>query len=141
MNAFKLRKGFGLIEVMAAMIILALLFTAVMTINFSNHQAALRIATRNEAVTVGQRVLDSLQVLGVSRVTAGTGVVIGDSMKTVSDRFNRRYEWTSSVTDVFSTAGPTGLEVTSLRSRKVDLEVRWILSGHENRITLSTVVE
>lgn len=134
------KSGFGLVEALASMFILAILFTGVMMMNYTNHQAALRIATRNEAVAVGQRVMDSLQALGVSQVTSANGVIIGDSTKTVGASFNREYRWSAIATDISSTVGPTGLEVTSVRAKKIDLTVKWTL-GTEHVITLNTVVE
>lgn len=140
-RAVKFKKGFGLVEALASMFILALLATAVMMMNYTNHQAALRIATRNEATTIGHRVLDSLQVLGISRVHSDTGTIRGDSTKTVGKSFDREYHWRATVDTITSTVGPAGLEVTSERAKKVDLEVKWKLGVHENLISLSTVVE
>lgn len=137
----KTRRGFGLVEALVAMIILALLFTGVMVMNYSNHKAALRIATRNQATNVGQRVLDSLQVLGLTMVQAGSGTVVGDSLRTVSGAFRYEYRWTATVDEMTTTVGPTGLEATTIRAKKVDLVVRWTLDSHENSISLSTVVE
>lgn len=139
--AMNSQKGFGLLEALASMFILALLATAVMTMNYTNHQAALRISTRNEATLIAQRVMDSLQVLGVSRVRSDSLDVTGDSTKTVGAKFNRRYRWVARVEDVTTTTGPTGIEVTSIRAKKVNLTVRWTLANRENSITLTTVVE
>lgn len=135
------KMGFGLVEALASMFILALLATAVMTMNYTNHQAALRIATRNEATLVGQRVLDSLQALGVSRVKTDSATVRGDSTKTTGKAFNRAYIWTAVVTPITSSVGPAGLKVQSTRAMKVDLSVRWTLGNRENTINLTTVVE
>jgi Tfp pilus assembly protein PilV len=140
-STVRYKKGFGLLEALASMFILALLATAVMVMNYTNHQAALRIATRNEATTIGHRVLDSLQTLGISRVQSGSGSVVGDSTKTVGKSFDRVYHWRATVTTITSTVGPAGLEVISDRAKKVDLEVKWKLGVHENLISLSTVVE
>lgn len=135
------QKGFGLLEALTSMFILALLATAVMTMNYTNHAAALRISTRNEATMIAQRVMDSLQVLGVSRVISGSGDIMGDSTKTSGAKFNRVYRWVATVEDVTTRTGPAGLEVISIRAKKVNLAVRWTLANRENTITLSTVVE
>ena len=135
------KAGFGLVEALVAMVILALLFTGVMVMNYSNHRAALRIATRNQAIQVGQRVLDSLQVLGLVMVNDCSGEIVGDTLRTLKGSFRYRYRWSADVDTMLTTVGPAGLQSTSVRAKKVDLQVRWILDNHENTISLSTVVE
>ncbi len=140
------KAGFGLVEALVAMVILALLFTGVMVMNYSNHRAALRIATRNQAIQVGQRVLDSLQVLGLVMVNNDSGEIVGDTLRTLKGSFCYRYRWRADVDTMLTTVGseelgPEKLKSTSVRAKKVDLQVRWTLDNHENTISLSTVVE
>lgn len=135
------KSGFGLVEVLASMFILALLFMGVTIMNYSNHQAALRIATRNEAMAIGQKVMDSLQTLGVSSVKTDTGVVDGDIMKTTGTGFNRQYRWYDTVFEITSTHGFDTDTVTMVRAKRVKLWVKWNLGTVENKINFETVVE
>jgi len=135
--------GFGLIEALASMFILALMFTGVCMMNYSNHQAALRIATRTEAISIGNRVMDSLQALGVSQVdTVWKGdTVMGDTMKTTGSGFSHQYRVAFKGTQIIDSEGIVGHMRAHIRAVKVDDTVKWTLNDHENFIVLNGIVQ
>jgi|GEM_PF-5440014 len=139
------KSGFGLVEALASMVILALMFTAVMMLNYSNHQAAMRIATRNEAMQIGHRVIDSLQAEGLSAIDTGTRVldIAGDTSRTTAAAFRHAFRCSLIVSNVGSVEGfGAGIPTADIiRAKKIDVYVKWTLSNHTNTINLNTVVE
>ena len=135
--------GFGLLEALVSMFVLALMFTAVCMMNYSNHNAALRIATRNEAVSFGNRLLDSLQTLGVSQVDTSLKTVtyIGDTNKTVGAGFTRQYLVSFKGTRLLDTEGIPGYQTVHVRAAQVNIGVTWILRNHKDSISISGVVQ
>ncbi|HSQ42767.1 MAG TPA: hypothetical protein VLM37_10850 [Fibrobacteraceae bacterium] len=140
------KAGFGLMEALASIFILSLMFLAVSMLNFSNHNTVLRLATRNEATQVGQRILDSLQAVGISSVTGDTITVSGDTSRALKSTgtYTRKYvcEWT--VKAIYSTGEGTVADPINsiIRAKKISLSVKWSLNHRDtNTINLSTVVQ
>ena len=121
------------------------MFSAVCMMNYSNHNAALRIATRTEATTIGNRVLDSLQTLGVERVvaTASSSPIpyLGDTTKSFGTGKPRTYNVTVAVDTLLSSEGTIAVPVNHIRAKKVDISVAWKLGARTNSITINGVVE
>ncbi len=61
-----MKKGFGLLEVLVAAIVLGFLVMALNRLQLGNREAILRIRTRDAANIIAQHVLDSLGALGVN---------------------------------------------------------------------------
>ncbi|MCL2102153.1 MAG: hypothetical protein FWH22_10635, partial [Fibromonadales bacterium] len=66
-----MKKGFGIIEVVAAAVVLAFLLVGLNIMQKGNREAVLRIRARDAAQIVAQDFLDSLNRLGVSSVNTG----------------------------------------------------------------------
>jgi len=135
------KSGFGLLESLVSMFVLALMFTAVCMVNISNHNAALRIATRNQATQIGQRVIDSLQSVGLSQVVDSTFTIRGDTLMTVGPAFSYAYTCRVLVTPDTSVQGVNGSPINIVRAKKIVLNVDWTLNGHTNTINLNSVVQ
>jgi len=60
------KKGFGLLEVLVAAIVLGFLVIALNRLQLGNREAILRIRTRDAANIIAQHVLDSLGALGIN---------------------------------------------------------------------------
>jgi Tfp pilus assembly protein PilV len=144
--SMNLKRGFGLVEALVSMFILALLFTGVMMMNYTNHQAALRIATRNEATAIGQRLIDSLQSQGLANIVVGSREITykGDSTKTTGSAFTREYTCKINVSvddTTFEGFGTSIPKAKILRAKKIMVDVTWNLGNQTNSINLSTVVQ
>ena len=77
-----MKRGFGLMEVLVAAVVLAFLLVGLNTMQKGNREAVLRIRTRDAAQIIAQDFLDSLSKLGISSIHTG------DTIKRVV-----HYEW------------------------------------------------
>jgi len=66
-----MRKGFGLIEVLAAAIVLAFLMLGLNTLQKGNRDGVLRIRARDAASAIAQEIIDSLTAIGSARIQSG----------------------------------------------------------------------
>lgn len=62
----KWRKGFGIMEVLVAALVLGFLYMALMNMQVGNRKTLLRIRGRDGAVEVAQQVMDSLRTVGLA---------------------------------------------------------------------------
>jgi prepilin-type N-terminal cleavage/methylation domain-containing protein len=143
----KSKAGFGLIEIVASMVIFALMFSAVMEMQYVNRAAALRMQTRNEANQIAQNVADSLQTLGIASVRSGTFTRSGPSRNlaqggAVSTQFTVAVVATTVLAKEISTgSGSSAINFQHEQSKKLDIRVSWTTSGHTFSITHEAVVE
>lgn len=63
------KKGFGIVEVMVAAIVLGFLYMSLLNLQKGNREALLRIRGRDGAVEVAQTVMDSLRTVGLAGLT------------------------------------------------------------------------
>lgn len=84
--AAKVRRkaGFGLLEVVASMIIMALMSTSIMYLHYANRGIALRIQARNEATEIGMNILDSLSALSIHQVEPISNRVVMGSVRNLA---------------------------------------------------------
>ena len=66
----KFKKGFGIMEVLIAALVLGFLYMAVMSMQVGNRMTLLRIRGRDGAVEVAQHVMDSLRTVGLESLTS-----------------------------------------------------------------------
>jgi len=66
-----MKKGFGLLEVLVAAIVLGFLVLALNRLQLGNREAILRIRARDAANIIAQHVLDSLGAVGVNSLPEG----------------------------------------------------------------------
>jgi len=65
-----MKKGFGLLEVLVAALVLGFLVVGLNRMQLGNREAVLRVRTRDAANFVAQHVLDSLGSIGLSSIVA-----------------------------------------------------------------------
>lgn len=65
----RLKRGFGIVEVLIAAVVLGFLYMAVMNLQSGNHDALLRIRGRDGATEVAQNMIESLGAQGLSSYT------------------------------------------------------------------------
>lgn len=63
------KRGFGIVEVMIAAVVLGFLYMAVLNLQGGNHEALMRIRGRDGATEVAQKLIDSLGALGLASLS------------------------------------------------------------------------
>ncbi len=115
-GAFRAQGGFSLIEVIAAIMLLAIAFAALMKVAGASINLTHNAAEHSEAAMRARSLLDSAFV--------GETVQSGSS----SGRFDRTFRWQLDVTPWMG-AGPTAPDA-SLHLYQLDLDVLWGASAH-----------
>ena len=67
-----MKRGFGLMEVLVAAVVLGFLLVGLNTMQKGNRESVLRIRARDAASAVAQEVIDSISALGSARVAVTT---------------------------------------------------------------------
>jgi type II secretory pathway pseudopilin PulG len=87
---FQIKRGFGIVEVMVAAVVLGFLYMAVMNLQAGNHDALLRIRGRDGATEVAQNIIDSLGALGIASLSTENN----DKLIQVHDNATDETYWT-----------------------------------------------
>ena len=124
-------RGFSLLEVVAAVLLLAITFASLMRVAGSSLNLTARSAERSEAAMWAHSLLDSAFVLEPIRVGRSSG------------RFDQRYRWQLSVQPFqpargAPAAGPQA-PASPLRLYRLDLDVLWKSAGHDYSARFSTL--
>jgi len=126
-------QGFSLLEVVAAVLLLAITFASLMRVAGSSLNLTARSAERSQASMWARSMLDSAFVLEPIRTGRSSG------------RFDQRYSWQMAVTawqpPVAAPApGPQPQAVASpLKLYRLDLDVLWKSAGHAYSARFSTL--
>lgn len=125
MSAVRGQRGFSLIEVIAALLLLAIAFTALMRVAGGAIDLTHRAAQRSEAAMWARSLLDSAFVIEPLQAGTRTG------------RFDPRYRWQLQVTPW----NPGGKPAANppLQLYRLDLDVRWREGNHEQDAHFSTL--
>ncbi|MCL1956050.1 MAG: type II secretion system GspH family protein [Fibromonadales bacterium] len=152
-----MKKGFGLLEVLVAAIVLGFLVIALNRLQLGNREAILRIRARDAANIIAQHVLDSLGALGVNSLP-NTGTIIDDNVgreyafggnddKNPMKFFVRVEYLSSSNPDNFIDVNTHENEGTKLEpassnyfARNIQATVKWKFKGSDQSIKMSKVV-
>ncbi|MDR2582655.1 MAG: prepilin-type N-terminal cleavage/methylation domain-containing protein [Fibromonadaceae bacterium] len=87
-----MKKGFGLLEVLVAALVLGFLVIALNRLQLGNREAILRIRARDAANIIAQHVLDSLGALGINSLDGtDTDPIINDNIN--DPNAGREYEF------------------------------------------------
>jgi len=78
------KRGFGIMEVMVAALVLGLLYAAVCQLQKGNRDALIRIRGRDGATEVAQNVIDELNTRGVAYFTDENTISCGDNCLTLA---------------------------------------------------------
>jgi len=116
MNGARPQRGFSLLEVIAAIMLLAIAFTALMKVAGASINLSHNAAEHSEAAMWARSLLD--------------GAFVGEPVKpgSHSGRFNPQYRWQLDVTP-WSAGGPAAPGAT-LQLYQLDLAVSWGPLGH-----------
>ncbi|MDR2582651.1 MAG: type II secretion system GspH family protein [Fibromonadaceae bacterium] len=157
-----MKKGFGLLEVLVAAIVLGFLVIALNRLQIGNREAILRIRARDAANIIAQHVLDSLGALGINSLPGNDNVPIIDdpngrdySFGGKDDekpmKFYVKVEYLSSPSSSsgnFIDANTHENESTNLVlsassnyfARNIQATVKWKFKGSDQSIKMSKVV-
>jgi general secretion pathway protein I len=130
MNPRRHARGFSLLEVVAAVLLLAITFTALMKVAGSSLNLASHAAERSEAAMRARSLLDSAFVLEPIRTGSSSG------------RFDRQFRWRLQVTPwriAGTVPAPMPAAAPTLRLYQLDLEVLWRSGARERRAHFSTL--
>ena len=153
------KRGFGIMEVMVAALVLGLLYAAVCQLQKGNREALLRIRGRDGATEIAQNVIDDLSARGLASLTDANLTHNEDGTWGLPSQVVTR-EWQGqpgTVSHTISIDYTVNVTVsgdneyransTSLLSngshvyaKRVDVEVNWLYKGSNQSITVSGVI-
>jgi general secretion pathway protein I len=122
---YRIPRGFSLIEVIAALLLLAIAFTALMKVAGGAIELTHRAAQRSEAAMWARSLLDSAFV--TEPIQAGTR----------AGRFDDQYRWQLQVTRWNPPGKPS--PNPPLQLYRLDLDVSWNGVGHPQHAHFSTL--
>lgn len=73
-----MKKGFGLLEVLIAAVVLGFLIVGLNKLQIGNREAVLRVRARDAANFIAQHVLDSLGAMGLNSLVSSNGFIVND---------------------------------------------------------------
>jgi len=152
------KKGFGLLEVMAAAVVLGFLLIGLNLLQKGNREAVIRIRTRDAAQIIAQNFIDSLSRLGISSVdTTGNN----DLEKTVdytwkgnNDKITDKKTYTikckiKAVKDLESVESSDyarartdpNVDTVHVSAKRVNLTVSWFFKNTPLKITEERIIK
>lgn len=147
------KAGFGIMEVMVAVLVLGFLYAAVNSLQVSNDEAVHRLRCRDGAIQVAQEIMDSLKSVG------GTSIASSSEKDTILELDARTRSWerglggTTKVTykPTLTVEKTSDYEVQSgsdfdfgriqhVVAKQVMVEVQWPFKGSTQSIKVSGVI-
>ncbi|NLB62927.1 MAG: type II secretion system protein [Fibrobacter sp.] len=141
------KSGFGLLEIVASMLIMSFMFSGIMYLHYYNRVIAVRIHVRNEATRIAQNYLDSLSAQGIHNVQDIEDVEVQGSTRTLKSGVEAYQKYTVNVvtTDISDVTNinveSTSYEIKHVSAKRIDVEVAYEIQGTPFNIKLSSVVE
>jgi len=150
-----MKKGFGLLEVMIAAVVLGFLIIGLNKLQLGNREALLRVRARDAANFIAQHVLDSLGSVGINSIQVNSACGTGTKLVYCEDKYTYNYEGNSgniktkidynvkvelldSSTQKSDTTRFAKLENTYAKSLQATVE--WKFKNSPQRITMAKVV-
>jgi len=146
------KKGFGLLEVLAAAVVLGFLLVGLNTLQKGNRESILRVRARDAANAIAQDVIDSISALGSASVKSGDPPDIEDIERFFDGDNNIRAKIVYNVNvavqdaDEQKTEAKTayseaaGIVVTHQFAKKIDVTVGWEFKNTPQSISVSSVI-
>jgi len=140
------RKGFGLLEVLIAAVVLGFLIVGLTRLQMSNREGILRIRARDAANAIAQEIIDSLAARGLASVPAsGTGErkrffegAAGNIEVPFSIKFTAEPLYAEDKTE-YSSENET-ISLQHLLAKRINIAVSWKFKESEQSISMSTVI-
>ncbi len=146
------KKGFGLLEVMIASVVLGFLLVGLNTMQKGNRESILRVRARDAASAIAQDAIDSLSTLGSAGVKdggcslnqncpkrsfVGTAGEVKIEYK-VDVKVNDNDEQKAKAETEYSKA--TGMAVAHQFAKQIDVTVKWEFKNTPQSINVSSVI-
>jgi len=149
----KNKSGFGLIEVMAAAVVLGFLIIGLNILQKGNRESVLRIRARDAAEIVAQDFIDSLSRVGISFVNTGAieplekiyswkgnnGNINSEIAFTINGEITENETLQSVERSDFTNA--TKADTIHTPAKKIDLTVSWQFKNSPQSISKQRVIE
>jgi len=143
------KKGFGLLEVLLASVVLGFLLVGLNTLQKGNRESILRVRARDTANAIAQDVIDSISALGSAGVTDGERlgderIFKGDNNIEAKIVYNVKFavqdadEQKTEAKTAYSEAA--GIIVTHQFAKKIDVTVNWEFKNTTQSINVSSVI-
>ena len=117
------QQGFGLVEVLMAMIFLAISYSAIMYSQGESSRLLLNAESKNIAIGIVNQVTDSLELIGLSNVEDAS-YTVEQELYINGNKVNRPFHISFAVSNVLDDYG-------NVFKKNVELEVRWNLRGKD----------
>jgi hypothetical protein len=149
-----MKKGFGLLEVMAASVVLAFMLIGLNALQKGNREGIIRVRARDAATAIAQEVIDSLAAKGPASVVVGSNElsrkrefkgaigVVPINYKVLLNVTVDPELLVSSTTSNYQTsnlmAGSSNNE--RIFAKNVDVTVEWKFKDSDQSINMSTLI-
>jgi len=161
-----MKKGFGLIEVLIAAVVLGFLIIGLNTMQKGNREAVIRVRTRDAANTIAQDIIDSISARGSASVKAEkrTGVCPATAGK---EDLCRRYNFEGEAGKIYvdywitievkediknvvedkttymkaTNSAGNNLSVKHQTAKQIDVEVKWKFKNSNQSINVSSLIK
>lgn len=147
-NSQAKKKGFTLVEIVIAMVIFAFTFLAIIQTQYYAIKAVAFNRTLSAATSYGQIVADSLEALGINSLGD-----VGDVDSVVYNHGNRDYTAVITIAEggIQKAAKTVEFDGVNMKvgledgsppwiSKRVEVEVKWLIGNHPYSTTVSTEV-
>jgi Tfp pilus assembly protein PilV len=139
-NKLSNQSGVGLVEAMLTFILLAFLLTAIVGWQNTNSWTIANANSREVATYKAQRLLDSLQAMGIYNIADSIGLSdCKDNTTNVKEVRDYRCGWTSKTLDWIPS--PANSADTMVISKEVTVSVEWKIKGTPHTINITGAVQ
>jgi len=150
-----MKKGFGLIEVLFAAVVLGFLVVGLTRLQLGNREGILRIRARDVANTIAQDVMDSISTMGLAAKIESKKLEprIRKFSSDVAGNTEMEYDVEFEVKNVVNTEATEAIAETELTksagasislnhevARQIDVTVSWIFKKTPQSISVSSVI-
>jgi prepilin-type N-terminal cleavage/methylation domain-containing protein len=137
MSKFFSKNGFGLIEVMAAAVVLGFLIVGLTRLQMGNRETILRVRDRDAANFIAQHVLDSISAGGMKSLEKSCE----DNNNSVYDTEDYKYEYKFEGKNTGESIKKYKVEVSCIEDQKAVREVDYTTSFQVNKDIVSRSIE
>jgi len=153
-----MKKGFGILEVLIAAVVLGFLIIGLNKLQVGNREVLLRVRERDAASFIAQHVLDSLGALGINSIQINSNC--GNNLVYCKDKYTYNYEGNSGniktkvdynvkvellpnekkTTDKTSLNDATISDISSAYAKSLKATVKWKHKDSDQSIEVAKVV-
>jgi type II secretory pathway pseudopilin PulG len=157
-----MKKGFGILEVLVAAVVLGFMIVGLNALQKGNRESIIRVRARDVANVIAQETIDSLSALGSASVQVvvdpqpiiktrafegkvGNVEMPYEVLVNVTDALeqavNNETDYTKALAAAGSTGGNANLKLERQFAKQVDITVSWKFKNSNQSINMSTVIK